>query len=145
MDKKYVTLFKELAQNAAVSAEMVMDYDHELKDEQGLKVATTMRDDFQNLADRVAEAGENYVVNKADAAKLLVSSLMLINQMSFQSYKKSWMRLKQMKRRLNYLPKSLYLRIMNKYLTIQKIWYIIFIEKMRKARVREMNQFDLKI
>ena len=81
MDKKYVTLFKELAQNAAVSAETVMDYDRELKDEQGLKVATTMRDDFQNLADRIAEAGENYVVNKADAAKLMVSSLMIVNQM----------------------------------------------------------------
>ena len=81
MDKKYVTLFKELAQNAAASAETVMDYDRELKDEQGLKVATTMRDDFQNLADRIAEAGENYVVNKADAAKLMVSSLMIVNQM----------------------------------------------------------------
>jgi len=81
MNSKYVILFKELAQNAATSAETVMDYDRELKDEQGLKVATTMRDDFQNLADRIAEAGEQYVINKGDAAKLLVASLMIVNQM----------------------------------------------------------------
>ena len=46
MDKRYVTLFKELAQATAASAETVMDYDREKGDENGLKTATIMRDDY---------------------------------------------------------------------------------------------------
>ena len=46
MDKKYVTLFKELAQAMAVSAEMVMEYDREKGDDKGLETATIMRNDF---------------------------------------------------------------------------------------------------
>jgi len=46
MHKKYITLFKDLAQATAASAETVMEYDKEKKDEKGLITATTMRNDF---------------------------------------------------------------------------------------------------
>ena len=78
MDKKYVTLFKELAQATAATAETVMDYDRAQNDEEGLKTATIMRDDYQALTDAI---GEDYVLNKKDAAKLLVSAMILVNQL----------------------------------------------------------------
>ena len=78
MDKKYITLFKDLAQATAASAETVMDYDREQKDEKGLETATIMRDDFQGLADKIA--AEGYVLSKSDAAKLLVGAMIQVNQ-----------------------------------------------------------------
>ena len=77
MDKKYVNLFKELAQTTAASAETVMEYDREKGDEQGLKTATFMRDDYQALAESF---GEDYKLNKGDAAKLLVGAMIMTNQ-----------------------------------------------------------------
>ena len=79
MDKKYVTLFKELAQATAASAETVMDYDREKGDEQGLKTATIMRDDYQDLVSRVDVT--EYVISKADAAKLLVGAMIMTRQL----------------------------------------------------------------
>ena len=70
MDKKYVTLLKELAQATAVSAEQVMDYDAKKGDEAGLKTATMMRDDYQALAESLDNLMEDYIINKSDAAKL---------------------------------------------------------------------------
>ena len=81
MDKKYIHLFKELAQTSATLAEQVMDYDRQKEDEKGLATATQMRDDFQSLADRIAEGGDDYTLNKSDAAKLLVSSMLIVNQL----------------------------------------------------------------
>ena len=81
MDKQYVTLFKDLAQATAASAEAVMDYDREKGDEKGLETATIMRDDFQALTDRINEGGEAYNMNKADAAKLLVGAMIQVNQL----------------------------------------------------------------
>lgn len=78
MDKKYITLFKELAQATAASAETVMDYDRQKNDENGLKTATIMRDDYQIL---VASFDEDYQMNKSDAAKLLVSAMIMVNQL----------------------------------------------------------------
>ena len=77
MDKKYVNLFKELAQTTAASAETVMDYDREKGDEDGLKTATFMRNDYQALAESF---GEDYKLNKNDAAKLLVGAMIMTNQ-----------------------------------------------------------------
>ena len=77
MDSKYITLFKELAQATAASAETVMEYDRSINDEEGLKTATTMRDDYQELADRITEG---YVPNKNDSAKLLVGAMIQVNQ-----------------------------------------------------------------
>ena len=81
MDKRYVTLFKDLAQATAASAEAVMDYDREKGDEKGLETATTMRDDFQVLTDRIDESGEAYNMNKSDAARLLVGAMIQVNQL----------------------------------------------------------------
>lgn len=81
MDKKYVTLFKELAQATASSAESVMEYDKTKGDEKGLETAAIMRDDFQNLHDNISNSGDDYVPNKADAAKLLVGAMIIVNQL----------------------------------------------------------------
>lgn len=78
MDKGYIELFKELARATAVSAEQVMDYDKAQNDEKGFETAMTMRDDFEALHDRL---DENYHMNKADAAKLLVGIMIQLNQM----------------------------------------------------------------
>ena len=79
MNKRYITLFKKLAQATADSAETVMDYDREQGDESGLKTATIMRDDFQDLAGRIDVTG--YVLSKSDAAKLLIAATVMVNQL----------------------------------------------------------------
>lgn len=78
MDKKYITLFKELAQSVAASAETVMDYDREKGDEKGLENATIMRDNFQELFGRIDVT--EYVISKADVAKFLIASTIITNQ-----------------------------------------------------------------
>jgi len=80
MDKTYIELFKTLAQATAVSAEQVMEYDKTKNDEKGLQTATIMRDDYQNLVDKIAEAGDAYVPTKDEIAKLLVSAMIQVNQ-----------------------------------------------------------------
>lgn len=80
MHNQYITLFKELAQATAAAAETVMDYDREKNDEEGLKTATIMRDDFQALVEKI-NSTENYVLNKNDAAKLLVGALVQTRQL----------------------------------------------------------------
>lgn len=79
MDKKYVTLFKELAQATAATAETVMDYDRQKGDEKALETATMMRDDFQTLADAIT--GDDYAPDKNEAARLLVGAMILANQL----------------------------------------------------------------
>ena len=78
MDKKYIMLFKELAQSVAASAETVMDYDREKGDEKGLENATIMRDNFQELVNRIDVT--EYVISKADIAKFLIASTIITNQ-----------------------------------------------------------------
>ena len=81
MNKKYVELFRDLAQAIAVTAEQVMEYDRSKEDEKGLETATLMRDDYQALHDRIEEAGDNYTLTKSDAAKLLVGAMIQTNQL----------------------------------------------------------------
>lgn len=81
MDKKYVNLFKSLAQATAASAEQVMDYDREKGDEKGLETATIMRDDYQALAESIDNLGEEYQINKGDIARLLVGAMIQVNQL----------------------------------------------------------------
>ena len=81
MDKKYITLFKELAQATAASAETVMDYDRDKGDQKGLDTATIMRDDYQALAESLSNLDEEYQINKADVAKLLVGAMIMTNQL----------------------------------------------------------------
>lgn len=78
MDKRYIDLFKELARATAVSAEQVMDYDHEKEDEKGYETAKTMRDDYEALYDRL---NDEYNLTKSDAAKLLVGIMIQLNHM----------------------------------------------------------------
>ena len=79
MDKTYVTLFRELAQATAASAETVMDYDREKGDEKGLETATIMRDDYQNLVDAISN--DEYVPTQAHIAKLLVGAIIMARQL----------------------------------------------------------------
>ena len=79
MDKKYIELFRNLAQATAATAEQVMDYDRQKNDEKGLETATIMRDDYQALADIISTYGEYYQINKSDVAKLLVAATIQVN------------------------------------------------------------------
>jgi len=78
MDKKYITLFKNLAQATAASAEQVMDYDKTKGDEKGFETAQIMRNDYQELTDRVTD---DFVLTKNDAARLLVAAMIQTNQL----------------------------------------------------------------
>ena len=55
-----------------------MDYDREKGDEKGLETATIMRDNYQDLHSRLSD---DYKMNKDDAIKLLVATLIQINQL----------------------------------------------------------------
>ena len=79
MDKKYVTLFKSLAQTTATTAETVMDYDKQKDDAKGLETATSMRNDYQALVDKI---DDNYEMDKVDAARLLISAMIVVNQIN---------------------------------------------------------------
>ena len=81
MDKKYITLFKELVQAVAVSAETVMEYDREKGDKKALETATIMRDDYQNLFETISNSGDDYSPTKVEAAKLLVGTMIMANQL----------------------------------------------------------------
>ena len=79
MDKRYITLFKDLAQATAATAEQVMEYETQQNNEKGVTDATTMRDNFQSLADRIV--AEDYTMSKLDAANLLIGALIQTNQL----------------------------------------------------------------
>ena len=79
MDKKYIELFKSLAQATAVSAERVMEYDKSKNDDQGYETARSMRDDYQDLYDRIKTT--EYILTRSDAAKLLVGAMIQTNQL----------------------------------------------------------------
>ena len=81
MDKRYITLFKDLAQATAASAETVMDYDREKGDEKGLETATTMRDDFQTLSNSLNNLDNDYEITRADFARLLIAAMIQVNQL----------------------------------------------------------------
>jgi hypothetical protein len=59
---------------------MVMDYDAEKKDEKGFATAQTMRDEYQDLKARI-EVTDEYILNKQDAARLLIGAVIQINQL----------------------------------------------------------------
>lgn len=78
MDKKYLDLFKKLAQATAVTAEQVMEYDESKNDTKGFETAQIMRNDYQALADTLEEG---FTMSKGDAAKLLVATMIQANQL----------------------------------------------------------------
>ena len=81
MDKRYLTLFKDIAQATAISAEHVMDYDKSKDDKKGYETAKTMRDDYQELFNTLVAGGEEYVMSKPDAARLLIGAMIQVNQL----------------------------------------------------------------
>ena len=91
MHNKYIKLFEELARATAVSAEQVMDYDKQKGDDKGFEAAQVMRDNFEELKDRIIQADDDYKMNKSDAAKLTVGTLIIVNQLQdrIESLKKA--------------------------------------------------------
>ena len=53
-----------------------MDYDTQKGDEDGFKTAQIMRNDFQDLTDRL---NDDYIITKNDVAKLLVAATIQVN------------------------------------------------------------------
>ena len=80
MDKKYIELFRNLAQATAVSAEQVMDYNKQQNDEKGFETAEIMRNDYQELFDKLSSDAE-YAMTKTDAARLLIAATVQVNQL----------------------------------------------------------------
>lgn len=78
MDKQHNELFKELVKQAASLAEQVAEYDRAQKDEQGEKVALTMRDDYNRLFDKM-NGGELPARN--DYAKILAATYIITNSL----------------------------------------------------------------
>ena len=79
MDKKYIELFKEIARVTAISAEQVMDYDKKQGDEKGYETAEIMRNDFNELQDKLEANDFNGILTKAEYAKLLIGALIIAN------------------------------------------------------------------
>ena len=84
MDKRYIKIFGDLALSTANTAKAVMGYNQKQNDEKGVETATTMYNDFTDLAQRIKDAGDDYKMNKADAAKLLVGTAIMVNQLQEQ-------------------------------------------------------------
>lgn len=82
MDKKYIELFKELSTATALSAEQVMDYDKNKNDDDGFKAAQIMRDNYENLKNKIIELNDSYTLDKSDAAKLVIAAIILVNQLT---------------------------------------------------------------
>ena len=91
MDKRYITLFKDLAQVIAATAETVMEYDSKKDDKTALEAATLMRDRYQELNGKIKDAGDNYVMDKMDAANLLIGATIQVTQLQtkLETYKKA--------------------------------------------------------
>lgn len=81
MNKGYIEMFLELAQNNAATAEMMMEYYREKKDENELATATQLRDDYQKIADKIGAAGDEYTLTKQDAAQLLLGAIIFSGQL----------------------------------------------------------------
>lgn len=81
MDKKYIDLFKNLAQSTALSAEQVMEYDEKKGDKDALETAKIMRDNYEDLHTRIEAAQDEYILTKADAAKLIIGAYIVVNQL----------------------------------------------------------------
>ena len=82
MDKKYTTLFRDLAQATAATAEQVMDYDKQKDDAKGYEAAETLHKDFIELYDKIRDKNFNGQLAREDFARLLVGTLIIMNQLN---------------------------------------------------------------
>ena len=85
MDKRYITLFREIARNTEVMAERVIEYNKEKKDEKGEQTAMSMRNDFAALHDKLAaENLDESSITRAEWAKILVGAMIVVNNVKDQ-------------------------------------------------------------
>lgn len=81
MDKHYLKLFTQLAHTIEVLAEQVVSINHDKKDEKGEQTATIMRDDYQQLYDRMRQADfDPATLSKRDYARFLVGAIIVVQQ-----------------------------------------------------------------
>ena len=81
MDKKYITLFTEIARATEVSAEQVMDIDKQNGDEKGEKTARIMRDDYAQLHDKLSAEDFDGNLTKNDFIKMMAGAMIQVNQL----------------------------------------------------------------
>ena len=78
MDKQYLELFTLIAQSTANLAERVMEDHKENQEEKEYTTATTMRDDYLTLVEKLSNNTDD--LNKADYARLLVGAIIVTQQ-----------------------------------------------------------------
>ena len=78
MDKQHSELFAEIVKQAAALAEQVAEYDRAQSDEHGEQVALTMRDDYNQLFDKMN--GNNVLLRNA-YAKILAATYIITNSL----------------------------------------------------------------
>lgn len=80
MNKTYLKLFTEIVHATEVLAEKVMEFNHSQNDTKGENTATTMRNDYAALYDKMREKDFDISkFTKAEYAKVLVGALIVIN------------------------------------------------------------------
>lgn len=82
MNETYLKLFSEIAHAAEILAEQVMELDMKKGDSKGEKTAATMRQDYQQLYDKLRN--NNFELTKAEFAKILVGALIVSQQIENQ-------------------------------------------------------------
>ena len=81
MDKKYIELFTKLAEATQLLSEQVIKLDKEKNDTKGLETATTMRDDYKQLFNKIKADNFNPDnLTKRDYAQLLVGAIIIVKQ-----------------------------------------------------------------
>ena len=76
MDKNYIELFKEIARATELAAERGMQYDNNLKDNEGYKTAEVMREDYRALHERLSNDNID-TIERQDYIKLLLGSMIV--------------------------------------------------------------------
>lgn len=85
MDKTYITLFTEIARTVELTAEQAIDLHTKEKDKGGIKSATTMRDDYARLYDKMNDKDFNpEELSRAEYAKFLVGSMIVAQRLQNQ-------------------------------------------------------------
>ena len=81
MDKKFIALFQTIMESSAALAEQVIEYDMSKGDTDAAKVATTMRDDYTTLYEKIKDPNFDGTLSKAEFAKILVGTLIIANNL----------------------------------------------------------------
>ena len=77
MHKKYIELFKQILRAVITMSDQVAAYNKNKNDEKGESTANSMSADYKQLLQKIEQ--ENFVLTKAEYAKLLVGVLIIIN------------------------------------------------------------------